>query len=67
MFTNSRIVANGEATMSYATVLVYVNADHVSKALINVGAGVADKFSADRVVGSCGHSAICSGGRGYRR
>ena len=32
--------------MSYATVLVYVNADHVSKQLTGVAAGIADKFSA---------------------
>ena len=32
--------------MSYATLLVYVNADHVSKQLVGVAAGLADKFSA---------------------
>jgi nucleotide-binding universal stress UspA family protein len=32
--------------MSYATLLVWVNADHVSKQLVSVAAGVADKFSA---------------------
>ncbi|UGA41482.1 hypothetical protein HU230_0024205 [Bradyrhizobium quebecense] len=32
--------------MSYATLLVYVNADRVSKQLIGVAAGLADKFSA---------------------
>lgn len=32
--------------MSYAAVLAYVNADHVSKQLVGVAAGVADKFSA---------------------
>ena len=32
--------------MSYATLLVYVNADHVSKQLLRVAAGLADKFSA---------------------
>ena len=32
--------------MSYATLLVYVNIDHVSKQLIGVAAGVADKFAA---------------------
>jgi nucleotide-binding universal stress UspA family protein len=32
--------------MSYATLLVYVNVDHVSKQLVNVTAGLADKFSA---------------------
>ena len=32
--------------MSYATLLVYVNVDHVSKALVNVAANLADKFSA---------------------
>lgn len=36
--------------MSYATLLVYVNADHVSKPLIAVAAGLADKFSA-RLIG----------------
>jgi nucleotide-binding universal stress UspA family protein len=32
--------------MSYATLMVYVNVDHVSKQLVSVAAGVADKFSA---------------------
>ena len=32
--------------MSYATLLVYVNADHISKQLVSVAAGLADKFSA---------------------
>ena len=32
--------------MSYATLLVYINADHVSKPLVGVAAGLADKFSA---------------------
>jgi hypothetical protein len=32
--------------MSYATLLVYINADHVSKQLLGVAAGLADKFSA---------------------
>ena len=32
--------------MSYATLMVYVNADHVWKPLIRVAAGLADKFSA---------------------
>ena len=32
--------------MSYATLLVYVNVDHVSKQLVSVAAGLADKFSA---------------------
>jgi nucleotide-binding universal stress UspA family protein len=32
--------------MSYATLLVHVSADHVSKQLVNVAAGLADKFSA---------------------
>lgn len=32
--------------MSYATLMVYVNADHVSKTLVGVAAGLADKFSA---------------------
>ena len=32
--------------MSYATLMVYVNADHVSKTLVNVAAGLTDKFSA---------------------
>jgi len=36
--------------MSYATLLAYVNVDHVSKQLVGVAAGVADKFSA-RLVG----------------
>ena len=35
--------------MSYATLMVYVNADHVSKAIVNVAAGLADKFSANLV------------------
>jgi nucleotide-binding universal stress UspA family protein len=32
--------------MSYATLLVYVNVDRVSKQLVSVAAGLADKFSA---------------------
>ena len=32
--------------MSYATLLVYVNVDHVPKQLVSVAAGLADKFSA---------------------
>ena len=32
--------------MSYATLMVYANIDHVSKALIGVAAGLTDKFSA---------------------
>jgi nucleotide-binding universal stress UspA family protein len=32
--------------MPYATLLVYVNADHVSKTLVGVAAGLADKFAA---------------------
>jgi nucleotide-binding universal stress UspA family protein len=36
--------------MSYATLLVYVNADRVSKQLVSVAAGVAEKFSA-RLIG----------------
>jgi nucleotide-binding universal stress UspA family protein len=32
--------------MSYATLLVYVNADHVSKQLVGVAADLADRFSA---------------------
>jgi nucleotide-binding universal stress UspA family protein len=32
--------------MSYATLLVYINADHVSKPLVSVAAGLASKFSA---------------------
>jgi nucleotide-binding universal stress UspA family protein len=32
--------------MSYAALLVYVNADHVSKPLVSVAAGLADKWSA---------------------
>lgn len=35
--------------MSYATLMVYVNADHVSKTIVNVAAGLADKFSANLV------------------
>jgi hypothetical protein len=35
--------------MPYATLLVYVNADHVSNQLTGVAAGVADKFSASLV------------------
>lgn len=36
--------------MSYATLLIYVNADHVSKPLVAVAAGLAGKFSA-RLIG----------------
>ena len=36
--------------MSYATLLTYVNADHVSKPLVSVAAGLADRFSA-RLIG----------------
>jgi nucleotide-binding universal stress UspA family protein len=32
--------------MSYATLMVYLNADHASKQLVSVAAGLADKFSA---------------------
>jgi len=32
--------------MSFATLLTYVNADHVSKPLVSVAAGLADRFSA---------------------
>ncbi|MGB8400087.1 universal stress protein [Bradyrhizobium sp.] len=32
--------------MSYAMLMVYVNVDHVSKQLVSVAAGLADKFSA---------------------
>lgn len=32
--------------MSYATLMVYVNVDHASKALVGVAADLADKFSA---------------------
>jgi len=32
--------------MSYATLMVWVNVDHVSKQLVSVAAGVADKFAA---------------------
>jgi nucleotide-binding universal stress UspA family protein len=32
--------------MSYATLLVYINADHVSKPLVSVATGLANKFSA---------------------
>ena len=35
--------------MSYATLLVYVNVDRVSKQLVGVAAGIADKFSAKMV------------------
>jgi hypothetical protein len=35
--------------MSYATLLVYVNADHVSKPLVAVAAGLADRFAAKLV------------------
>jgi nucleotide-binding universal stress UspA family protein len=47
---NDHIVAREEAAMSYATVMVYVHADHVSKQLVGVAAGLADKFSA-RLIG----------------
>jgi nucleotide-binding universal stress UspA family protein len=40
----------GEATMSYATLMVYINVDHVSKTLVGVAAGLTDKFSA-RLIG----------------
>jgi nucleotide-binding universal stress UspA family protein len=32
--------------MSYATLMVYVNVGHVSKTLVNIAAGLADRFSA---------------------
>jgi hypothetical protein len=32
--------------MSYATLMVYINVDHVSKTLVGVAAGLTDKFSA---------------------
>jgi nucleotide-binding universal stress UspA family protein len=32
--------------MSYATLMVYINADHVSKQLVSVASGLADKFAA---------------------
>ena len=32
--------------MSYATLMVWVNVDHVSKQLVSVAAGLADKFAA---------------------
>lgn len=35
-----------ESAMSYATLMVYVNVDHASKALVSVAADLADKFSA---------------------
>ena len=35
--------------MSYATLMVYVNADRVSKQLVSVAAGIAEKFSAKLV------------------
>jgi len=47
---NNHIVAREEVAMSYATLLVYVNADHVSKQFVGVAAGLADKFSA-RLIG----------------
>ena len=43
------IVVN-ESAMSYATLMVYVNVDHVSKTLVSVAADLADKFSA-RLIG----------------
>jgi nucleotide-binding universal stress UspA family protein len=36
----------GECAMSYATLMVYVNVDHASKALVSVAADLASKFSA---------------------
>ena len=35
--------------MSYATLMVYVNADHVSKQFVSVAADVAKKFSANLI------------------
>ena len=35
--------------MSYAALMVYVNADHVSKTIVSVAAGLADKFSANLI------------------
>ena len=35
--------------MSYATLMVYVNVDHISTTLVNVAAGLADKFSANLI------------------
>jgi hypothetical protein len=32
--------------MSYATLMVWVSVDHVSKQLVSVAAGLADKFAA---------------------
>lgn len=44
------IAANEEAAMSYATLMVYVDVDHVSKPLVGVAANVADKF-ASKLIG----------------
>lgn len=41
--------------MSYAARMVYVNIDHVSKALIGVAAGLTDKFSA-KLIGISAHA-----------
>lgn len=43
-------MAEVEVAMSYATVMVWVNVDHVSKQFVGVAAGVADKFAA-RLIG----------------
>ena len=55
--------------MSYATLMVYVNADRVSKQLVSVAAGVADKFSA-KLVGLSALAImppVCRRGRRNRR
>jgi nucleotide-binding universal stress UspA family protein len=41
------VIAEVEAVMSYATLMVWVNVDHVSKQFVGVAAGLADKFSAN--------------------
>jgi nucleotide-binding universal stress UspA family protein len=41
------VIAEVEAVMSYATLMVWVNVDHVSKQFVGVAAGLADKFAAN--------------------
>jgi nucleotide-binding universal stress UspA family protein len=41
------VIAEVEAVMCYATLMVWVNVDHVSKQFVGVAAGLADKFSAN--------------------
>jgi nucleotide-binding universal stress UspA family protein len=41
------VIAEVEAVMSYATLMVWVNVDHVSKQFVGVATGLADKFSAN--------------------